>query len=216
MNRELRFRYTQEQISLNSESLESKEGFSMCSSTSRRPLKTQLTNLNNPLSNTASIPSSTAISSSTASIPSSTASSPPHSISTLSFFNSSDDHRPLNNLQIDSDFKSTTVLNPTQINKLKHDLSILTKTEGWKINPKNHLESWIEIPNKTDAEEVVKLLNEAGIGNAKLRRRRDNHVPLVKCFNINLSVLENKISSSNEPNSIDNDFGIANSFCAVM
>lgn len=90
---------------------------------------------------------------------------------------------------INPGFFVTTSLNNTQKEQLKQDLTSLTQTEGWKINPKNNLECWIEIPEKTKAEEVANTLKKAGIGNVTLTKRTDNQMPVVKCSKINVETL---------------------------
>ncbi len=95
-------------------------------------------------------------------------------------------------------FIGTTKLSDGEIEHLKQDLSVLTKSEGWKINKNNHLESWIELHNETEAKDVFKSLNTAGVGNVIQTKRRDNqNIHVVKCSNINLSELKNKIKSNN-------------------
>ncbi|CEG55706.1 Fic family protein [Legionella fallonii] len=99
---------------------------------------------------------------------------------------------------IRSSFITTTTLNSEQKDQLKLDLSTLTKVNGWKINPKNNLECWIEIPIMDEAEKVATILREAGVGDVLLSRRKDNQTPVVKCSNINLGVLKDKINLTND------------------
>lgn len=100
-----------------------------------------------------------------------------------------------------SGFITITTLSSQQKDKLKQDLSILTKTDGWKINPKNNLESWIEIPIMVEAEKVATILRESGIGDVLLSKRRDNQIPVIKCSNINLALLKDKINLISETTS---------------
>ena len=95
-------------------------------------------------------------------------------------------------------FIGTTILSDGEKEQLKQDLLVLTKSEGWKINKNNHLESWIELHNEAEAKDVFKLLNAAGVGNVILSKRKDNqNIHVVKCSNINLSELKNKIKLNN-------------------
>ncbi len=95
-------------------------------------------------------------------------------------------------------FIGTTTLTAGEMEQLKQDLSSLTNTGGWKISSKNHLDSWMETPNETEAESVSKLLKAAGVGNVTKKKRSDNNqIHVVICSNINLSELKNKIKSNN-------------------
>ncbi len=95
-------------------------------------------------------------------------------------------------------FIGTTILSDREREQLKQDLSTLTNNTGWKINPKNHLDSWMETPDQSEAERVSKLLHAAGVGKVSKGMRSDNNqIHVVKCLNINLSELKNKIKSNN-------------------
>ncbi len=95
-------------------------------------------------------------------------------------------------------FIGTTILSDGEKEQLKQDLSTLTNNTGWKINPKNHLDSWMETPDQSEAERVSKLLHAAGVGKVSKGMRSDNNqIHVVKCLNINLSELKNKIKSNN-------------------
>ncbi|CDZ79426.1 Fic/DOC family protein [Legionella massiliensis] len=93
---------------------------------------------------------------------------------------------------INRSFIPTTLTSP-QKEQLKQDLFTLTQVNGWKVNPQNNLECWIEIPLMNEAEKVAAKLRESEVGNVLVSRRRDNQVPVIKCSNINLSVLKDKI-----------------------
>ena len=90
-------------------------------------------------------------------------------------------------------FIGTTVLDTKGKEQLKDNLYCLTNTQGWKINPKNNLEAWIEIPNQVEAERIAVLLKNTKIGTVVVAKRSDNGTPVVKCSNINLSVLDKEV-----------------------
>jgi hypothetical protein len=92
-----------------------------------------------------------------------------------------------------ANFIGTTTLNAEAKEQLKRNLSSLTKAEGWKINPKNNLETWIEIPNIAEAERIAELLKTTRIGTVAVMKRSDTLIPVVKCSNINLTVLDSEI-----------------------
>jgi hypothetical protein len=97
-----------------------------------------------------------------------------------------------------------TTLDDRQKEQLKSNLATLTQNPGWKINPNNHLECWIELSNPQDAQSIAKVLQEARIGNTTVLQRSDTKVPVVKCSNINLKTLKEKIDKVNtELNSLN-------------
>ncbi len=90
-------------------------------------------------------------------------------------------------------FISTTSLGQQEREQITTNLTLLTKIEGWKINTKNHRESWVEIADKIKAEEIRDSLKLANIGTVVLSKRVDNQVPVIKCSNINSTALKNAI-----------------------
>ncbi len=96
-------------------------------------------------------------------------------------------------------FIGSAMLSDGEIDQLKQDLSSLTNTGGWKINSRNHLDSWMETSNETEAERVFKLLYTAGVGKViKGKHPKNNQIHVVQCLNTNLNELKNKIKSNNE------------------
>ena len=95
-------------------------------------------------------------------------------------------------------FIGTTKLSDGELEQLKQDLSSLTNIEGWKISSKNHLDSWMETPNETEAERVSELLKAAKVGKViKGKHPKNNQIHVVQCLNTNLSELKNKIKLNN-------------------
>lgn len=88
-------------------------------------------------------------------------------------------------------FIETNTLSPEAREQIKVNLCSLTKLSGWKINPRNHLEAWIEIPIQEDAAKTALLLKSEKIGTIVLTKRSDNFTPVVKCSNINQNILKN-------------------------
>src|SRR5262249_32613951 len=95
-------------------------------------------------------------------------------------------------------FIGATQLSNDQQEQLKQGLFVLTKFKDWKINKNDHLESWIELHNESEAKEVFNLLTATGVGKVVLTKRKDNHkIHVVKCSNIDLTRLKNKIKPNN-------------------
>lgn len=82
------------------------------------------------------------------------------------------------------------ILSQNDREQIKLCLFKLTGIDGWKINPKNHLETWIEIPKQEQADQVAQLLKLHQIGKVVVTKRADNQIPVIKCSNINQMVLK--------------------------
>ncbi|MBA2709754.1 MAG: Fic family protein [Tatlockia sp.] len=92
-------------------------------------------------------------------------------------------------------FFGATSLKKESVEEIKAGLIKITHTEGWRINPKNHLEGWVEINDLAKAKEIAEELNRAKIGTVVQSKRKDNGIPVVKCSNINVNTLEIAIKS---------------------
>src|SRR5262249_15104999 len=95
-------------------------------------------------------------------------------------------------------FTGTPKLSDEQIAQLKHDLCILTNANGWQTSKINPLNSWIEIHDETEAKRISKLLKTAEVAEISMGKHgKDTRIYVVKCLNINLGLLKNKVESNN-------------------
>lgn len=82
-------------------------------------------------------------------------------------------------------------------NQLIADLNHLTGHNGWKVNDKNGLVSWLEISDMAEAQKITNTLKETDAMKVVLSRRQDTKVPVVKCEQINCFKL-NQLAITND------------------
>lgn len=75
------------------------------------------------------------------------------------------------------------------IDLIKNILEQLSGVKGWRINQKNGLVGWIEIPAMDNAIRIQKKLEQLGLMDVSLSKRIDNGTPVIKCSNIHSSKL---------------------------
>lgn len=55
---------------------------------------------------------------------------------------------------------------------------------SWKINQKNGLVAWLEIPDAVEAERIKKVLLNTRAMKVSISLRQDNKIPVIKCEEI--------------------------------